>query len=339
VIGIRRYADKAAGWVSDLEGPDNDAAAVADWLRLPGGGGLPAANVHVVCSATVPDPFPPTGAEPHQAGVIQVLDGLAQLPKNQVDGQYAGRRLYIYVSGHGWAQRRGQAALVTADATLSNPLNVLVSSWIDWMTYAAVFQELVLWADTCATRQALTFLQPCVLPEKMSANQPQVKLFTSFAAQLGLMAVENKMPDGRWHGAFTYALLQGLGGAASGAVTSDSLRDYLRNKMQDFMSATQRGLGTVALEPAFGTIDPMEFAPLLTPTFPVTLTFPATAVGHRATIGTTRSDPPAAATVLGAQTWTVALQAGHYGVYVEGPELSMPFTVSGGGVDGAVAVS
>ncbi|HWI71182.1 MAG TPA: caspase family protein [Baekduia sp.] len=338
VIGVRRYADSPAGWVSDLQGPDNDAEAVAEWLQKADGGGLPAANVRVARSALAPDPFPSGGAEPHQSGVMQVLDDLAQLPKNQVDGQYAGRRLYVYVSGHGWSRDRGDAALITAEATKASPANVLVSDWIAWMINAAPFQELVLWADMCATVDDQTAFQRCALPKKRSGNQHKVKVFTAFAAQLSLIAVEAEMADKKWHGAFTYALLQGLAGAAAGAVTSDSLRDYLRNNMKSFMRPDQLSQLTVAQEPAFGTTDPMEFAPLLTPAFKVTLTLPQSCVGQPATIGTTRSAPPAAAVAaLAATDWEVELQAGHYAVYVDGPEITLPFTVPGGG-DVAVTV-
>jgi hypothetical protein len=339
VIGIRRYGDVAAGWVTNLQGPDNDAAAVADWLRSPTGGRLPAANVRVVRSADVPDPFGASGPEPHQRALIEALDEIAQLPTDRVDGQYAGRRLYVYVSGHGWAQRRDETALVTAEATRSNTLNVLVTSWIDWMYYAAPFKELVLWADTCATRTALTFLQPCRIPERMSPNKASVRMFTAFAAPLGLLAVENQMPDRQWHGAFTYALLQGLKGAAPGDVTSDSLSNYLRNTVKDFMRPEQRSSKTVAVEPAIGKTDPMVFATLPTPTFDVTLRFPQTCAGRLATIFTTRSQPAVAEMVLdGDAEWTVALEAGAYGVEVADLGISKAFEVTGGGVDEPIAV-
>ncbi len=53
VIGISRSADagKEPAWIGNLNGPDNDAAAVAAWLRKPDGGGLPEANLSVISSA------------------------------------------------------------------------------------------------------------------------------------------------------------------------------------------------------------------------------------------------------------------------------------------------
>ena len=50
VIGIRRYADVEAGWITTLKGPGNDAAAVASWLRDPAGGGLADDNVREMVS-------------------------------------------------------------------------------------------------------------------------------------------------------------------------------------------------------------------------------------------------------------------------------------------------
>lgn len=339
VIGIRRYADVAAGWITDLQGPDNDAAAIADWLQQPEGGGLPDDNVHVVRSADVPDPFPQTGAEPHQQRVIKSLDEIAQLPKDRLEGQYAGRRLYLYISGHGWAQRRDEAALITAEATQEKRLNVLVTSWIDWMYYAAPFKELVLWADTCATRTAATALGNCTLGDSMSPNMASVRMFTAFAAPLGLKAVENQMPDGEWHGAFTYALLQGLHGAAPGDVTSDSLRNYLSNTMHSFMRDDQRSLrGSIATEPAFGKTDPIVFSERPTPKFPLTLQFSQECEGRRATVGTRPSEPLAAETTLAGTTWKLALEPGSYAVYVDGLDITKAFTVWGGGVDGTITV-
>jgi hypothetical protein len=338
VIAIRRYADVEAGWITTLEGPDNDAAAVADWLRAPEGGGLPPENVRVVASANVPDPFPESGAEPNQQGVISALDEIAQLPKDWDGGQFAGRRLYVHISGHGWAREPDEAALVTAEATLADPVNVLVTSWTRWMHKAAPFKELVLWADTCATRTPLKLLQPCVLDESVSPNHAEVRVFEGFAAPLGYRAVENAMPDGQYHGVFTYALLQGLGRAAPSPVTSDSLRDYLHNAMKDFMSDDQRKSRIVAQEPSFGRVDPLVFATRPRPTFPVTLRFAEEHVGRRVFVATGRSDPPVDETVLEDTEWTAHVEPGFWGVFIEGTDISKGIEVAGGGANGAIPV-
>ena len=338
VIGIRHYADVEAGWITTLKGPGNDAAAVASWLRDPAGGGLADDNVREMVSTEAPDPFAAGEVKPHQRMVMDILSEVAQLPKDAFLGQWAGRRLYVYISGHGWANRRNEAALVTAEASLASPLNVLVTSWVEWMMQAAPFQELVFWGDTCATRTPLTRLFPCELPGSFSMNSPLVRVFGAYAAPVGLVAVENEMPDGQWHGAFTYALLEGLKGSAATPVTGETLRDYLLNAMRAFMSERDQKRPTVAKEPSFGITDRMEFGTPAFRTFPVTLRFPAAAVGHPVRVAVSRSAPAVAETVLSTRNWTVDLAAGAYAVFVDGTGTAQTFQVVGGGVDDRIDV-
>jgi hypothetical protein len=338
VIAIRRYADVKEGWITELRGPDNDAAAVSNWLKSPEGGGLLDDNVNVVWSAEAPEPPQGSGGVPNQEAVVSALDEIAQLPKNRYDHQYAGRRLYVYISGHGWAREPHEAALVTAEATKANPLNVLVTSWTRWMHKAATFRELVLWADTCATRASPKALRPCVLTESMSANHPKVRLFEGFAAPLGQRAVENEMSDGQWHGAFTYALLEGLNGAAPSPVTSDALSDYLRNAMKEFIGEEDRKRKTVAQEPTFGRSDDIVFVTRPRAAFPVTLRFAPDCLGRRVTVGTSRTNPPVADTVLEDADWNIELEAGVWGAFVEDSQTTKLFEVAGGGVDSVVTV-
>lgn len=339
VIGIGRYVDASnqLGWISNLQGPDNDAAEIAAWLSDPDGGALPSRNVQVVRSADFPDPFPPDGPGPAQQAVIEALDSVASMPPNAYEGQFAGRRFYLYVAGHGWASQRNEAALVTAEATHVTPLNVLASDWMEWLWYANRFRELVLWVDACATRTAMD-LQRCKLPRRF-ATSPDAKRFDAFAARFNLTSVENQMPDGRWHGAFTYALLQGLKGAAPGAVTATSLHDYLVNNMKSFMRADQR-IATVSDEPDFGKVDDIVFpTPTQAPTFGLTLRFRNDCVGKRAVVVTRSTLPPAAEIVLAGTDWQPELEAGSYVASVPDLQLLSAFTVTGGGADDGVVVS
>jgi hypothetical protein len=328
VIGIQRYRNSPDRF-NDLHGPDNDAAAVAEWLRKPDGGALPAQNVHVVRSADLPDPFPnPQSPEPARVSVEDHLRRLIKLPKTAYGGQHAGRRLYVYISGHGFAKKIDQPALITADGYQSDPRNVLFTTWVDWLYTAARFKEFVLWADCCANRVPTVLLYPCPEPEEV-ALQIDGKRFIAFAAPLNQSAVENRMDDGQWHGVFTYALLQGLKGAAAGAVTSGTLRDYLVANMKSFMAANQR-VSAVAQEPVFGTTDAMSFTtPPVKPKYTVTLRFPQSCIGMDATISVNASTPLLAQTNLMQQDWTVDLEAGLYVAHVPDPGISHPFAVAG----------
>ena len=297
---------------------------------------MPHDNVIVVCSADAPDPFRDGRGEPDQDRVITVLKEIAQLPKTYQDEgnrQFAGRRLYVYISGHGWATRRRQAALVTAEAVKDRPLNVDVTSWTDWLAEAAAFKEIVLWADTCATRTAPTVPQgtPAAirLADIRHPNAAHVSVFEGFAAGIGLRAVENKMLDGKWHGAFTYALLRGLEGEAPTPVTSNSLSDYLRNAMQQFQSEDDQRRRVVAHEPAFGTRDPITFASPTRQTVSVTMRFTPGCVGQDAVVARGRGIPPVASTVLTGTEWRLALEPGLYVVLVDAAGLSTLFEAVG----------
>lgn len=336
VFGIRRYFGTASGWPTDLLGPDNDVAAVAAWLRRPTGGGLPADHVRVVCSADAPDPFVNGRGLPDQAGVVDALKALKDLPKQYRDEenrQFGGRRLYVYLSGHGLAAMRLQAALVTAEAVKERASNVDVTSWTKWLAEAATFKEIVLWADICSIRAQPTLLQATPiasgLVDLLHPNAAHVRVFESFAAGIGLRAVENTMSDGRCHGAFTYALLRGLEGEAATPVTTTSLSDYLRNAMKQFQSEADQKRPVVAHEPAFGQRDPITFGAPVRATVPVTITFSDACLGRSATVATGRNRPPVASTVVATNEWRLALEPGLYVVLVDALGLSVLFEAVG----------
>lgn len=328
VVGVSRYADVAAAppWITNLNGPDNDAGDVAAWLRREDGGGLRDDNVRVVRSADFPDP---AEIGPQQQAIVDEFQALKDLPRTTYNSQYAGRRLYVYVSGHGMAAQRQDAAVITAEAVRADPLHILVTSWFDWLWYAARFAEYVLWVDTCATRQPVGLLNPCPWPQEFRPDMGEGQRFEAFAAVFGKTAVEREL-DGQWHGVFTHALLKALGGANGTPVETSNLRDYLLNGLSTFMSQEQLNDSRVAKEPAFGTTDELEFAAPKRPTFPVTIRFPQEAVGTRATISVGASSPLVADTVLQQTDWTLQLKAGSYAAYIPGLDREQPFEVTGG---------
>lgn len=323
LIGISRYKDAGADppWISDLEGPDNDAEDLAAWLRRPDGGGLEVGNVRVVRSADFPDP---TNIGPQQQAIVDEFTTLKELPTTAYNGQYAGRRLYVYVSGHGMAAQREDAAVITAEALRDDPLHVLINSWVDWLWYAARFSEYVLWVDTCATRQPVGLLKPCPWPREYRPDMGEGQLFVAFAAKFGKTAVEAPL-EGKWHGVFTHALLKALNGAKGTPVRTNDIREYLVNTMSTFMTQEQLKDSRVAKEPAFGVTDDLTFAAPPQTKFPVTLRFPQEAVGKHASISFDAGTPPVEETVLPQRDWTVQLDAGFYVAYVSELDRQQPF--------------
>lgn len=333
VIGIGRYADAdhRSHWISNLRGPDNDAQAVAKWLRRADGGGLPSRNVRLIRSADEPDP-----SHPQQSKLVTALDEITDLPLVTPDG-YAGRRLYIYACGHGLARSRGEAALITAEAEKENQLNVLLPSWVYWCYEAARFKEVVLWFDGCATRRPAAIFKACMKDPLGAAAAAEGRMFQAYAAGIDQKAVEREI-RGTWHGVFTYALLQALDGAAGQVVDTQSLRKYLQNTMRAYMRDDQQ-VPSVAKEPNFGYTDDITFATYPKPKrFPVTLVFPDPCAGLAATIGVTKSDPAVARKVLDGRTWKLRLAAGVYAALVPELDLAMPFEVIGRGPDAEIAL-
>jgi hypothetical protein len=121
-------------------------------------------------------------------------------------------------------------------------------------------------------------------------------------------------------------------------VTSDTLRDYLLNAMRSFMSDRDQKRPTVAKEPSFGITDSIEFGAPAARQFPVTLRFPAEAIGHPDRVAVSRTARPVAETVLIERDWKVDLVAGAYAVFVDATGTAQAFQVLGGGTDDRVDI-
>ena len=86
VVGVARYPGLAVRGVSaDLEGPDNDAGAIRDWLVDPDGGGLDQANVTVIRSGDF-------AATPEEPAAARIERELSRLEERTRDGAKWTRR-------------------------------------------------------------------------------------------------------------------------------------------------------------------------------------------------------------------------------------------------------
>ena len=182
------------------------------------------------------------------------LDKLAADNQGAGKGRKVGTRLYFYVSGHGFSPRFRDGCLLAGNvAERQFSANISPSAWLDWFRDADYFAEYVLWMDCCMDRQVLT--PPTVPPLTFMGGGGAGKTFIVFAASRPLKAAEKEIPpgSGRWHGVFTWNLLQGLQGAAVnqfGLVTAGSLADWLRQAQLGWLDAADRSNASVAKEPA-----------------------------------------------------------------------------------------
>lgn len=283
IIGLRKYpglGDPPA----HLKGPENDAAAMEQWLTDPGGGALPPENVKVLSSRGARKNRPDRGEI--EAKMFMWVEALAEKNEKNRLGRRVGQRLYFHVSGHGFSAERGQGCLIAANA-LSNSTssNISASAWLQWWQEADYFSEFVLSMDCCMDR--MSFVNPAEPPlAGVSANKEKGPSFVAFAAQRNQRAVERPIPhdNSPVQGVFTWVMLQGLRGAAAddlGRVTGHSLAKWLRNAIQPWLYERDLANASISKLPEIVTEDDtLLLAQIATPfLFDITLQFDAACAG------------------------------------------------------------
>ncbi len=212
VVGISQYSKLPHDlW---LQYPDSDAKTLAQFLASPRGGAVPDSHMRVL-----------TNGQATTAAVRQAFQTFLRQPgKNDT--------VFILIAGHGTVDSHG-AYILTYD---SDPENLQATALPMGEIRTLVENELqvaghvVFLADVC--RAATIAGQPSA-----SVGAAVVQLGDAQGEMLGLMAARPKElsmegPEfGGGHGAFTYAVLQGLMGAAdtdhAGFVTAGGLIDYV----------------------------------------------------------------------------------------------------------------
>ncbi len=254
VIGLSSYPNLGDPPPDNLQGPENDADAVVAWLTDAKGGGLPSGNIWMIRSRDLQSPPNAAPTRDQLEAAFLWLDKLAAGNQGAGKGRKVGTRLYFYVSGHGFSPRFRDGCLLAGNvAERQFSANISPSAWLDWFRDADYFGEYVLWMDCCMDRQVLT--PPTAPPLTFMGAGGAGKTFIAFAASRPLKAAEKEIPpgSGRWHGVFTWNLLQGLqGGAVNqfGLVTAGSLADWVRQAQLGWLDAADRSNASVAKEPA-----------------------------------------------------------------------------------------
>ncbi len=253
VIGISDYPH-----LNSLRGPTHDVAAVVEWLRDPSGGDVPETQIHVLSSETHADPARPSSDDVYDAfrSTLDLAEDRAPDP--------AGRRLYIFMAGHGFGPTLREAALLVANTerkTLRR--NVSGSRVADFFGKARYFSEIVLLMDCC--RENLEKVPAGPLPwDPVSRAGKRPRRLYAYAAGDSELARE-RLHDGRVRGIFTVALLDAL---QVGASSPSRLRELIKKRMIEMMGRDHY------VEPDFESSEPeIELgAPVQLPTLTLTLT-------------------------------------------------------------------
>src|SRR5262245_46694845 len=96
LVGISRYPR-----LGDLLGPENDVMGFHDWLISKEGGAVPQDHVALIRSSDYEYRNDPLCAQPMADKVDLALERLIDLGRRE--GGHAGRRLYFFLAGHGFA--------------------------------------------------------------------------------------------------------------------------------------------------------------------------------------------------------------------------------------------
>lgn len=241
VVGIRQYAELPP----TLEGPKNDAEMFCDWVIKYGG--VDKADAKLILGDE-PPPTAALNAHPTEEALKYEFDYLED--QARANNGYAGDRLYLYLSGHGFGQSLSDASLLMANATMQRTRHHIPGSlWADHFFANGYFREVILFLDCCRERYSMATLNGPGSPVPVPPNA--ARRFYGFAAKYGKLAVERQI-DGATHGVFTAALMDALNGGASeedGKITGESLKAYLFENMKSFLSPEDLEDQDVAKEP------------------------------------------------------------------------------------------
>ncbi|HKB38852.1 MAG TPA: hypothetical protein VKD72_20580 [Gemmataceae bacterium] len=253
IVGVRWYPG-----LGNLDGPLRDASAFADWVMARNGGDVPPGNVRLILSdADDPQYGSADEARPIVTEVQAAFDSIARVSQANEKagaGLRVGRRLYLYLAGHGYEPAlnlfpllsANQTALLMANASREAPgYHVGGRGYADWFFYAGFFDEVLLFMDCCREVDRQSAPNP---PHRKLNPAPdvleKVRGFYAWGTKWDRLTREKPLPpDNQVRGIFTATLLDGLRGAAadaSGRVTAASLGVYLAGNMKKYLSAAEQ---------------------------------------------------------------------------------------------------
>jgi hypothetical protein len=333
VVGINCYPG-----ISTLSGAENDARDFYKWVIDPAGGAVKKADALLILSSDFPPPPGPDFARPAKEQIEQFFTDVDNsADANNADGSgaglRAGKRLWLFFSGHGFAPSLDRSGVLMANATTKRAHNVSAMLWANRLYEGGWFDEIVLFQDACRNRIGDAELAPPFLTPRVAPAGQDRKRFYAFSAKDRRLSKELPFPDGEVHGIFTTTLLQGLRGPArdpnTGAVTTAQLKGYLQDNMSKFLSGPDLQDDEIAKLPEVFDPDPFVIVP--PPAVPVVTDFPVRITlqsgGVAAQVENANLQPVAMANPA-PQSWSLRLPRGLYRLVVQGGGQSL-FQVTG----------
>jgi hypothetical protein len=266
VVGINRYPGllKDDGTENRLDGAENDARAFFRWVTTTGG----ASKAKMILSSDFGPPTGPQDARPIRDEVEKFFEDLIPASKannNAMLGNKAGRRIWLFFSGHGFSPTLDRSGVLMANATQDFLYNIGAHSWANRLYEGGWFDEVVLFQDACRERVTEADVMPPSLRGRQAPGGQIRRRFYAFAAREGKLAIEKRDETGTVHGVFTATLMAGLTGAArepaTQAITAAQLKGYLESNMGVRLTDAERSNSDFAQEPAVDPSDPFVIVP------------------------------------------------------------------------------
>ncbi|MEK7432063.1 MAG: caspase family protein [Cyanobacteriota bacterium] len=228
IIGINNYSSQ----YSQLNGPNRGAEEFKNILVTIGDIPNNNTNIKMITSNNILGNLNPT--------VSQIESAFNDIITQNND-VFSGRRLYIFLSGHGISLGNIDSkdpidtALLTAEASnKAKSCHIAGIAYSNWFKMSAIFEDIILIMDCCRDDYSAMKARPPLIDENQIINKEDagdVETFFIFSTKYPQKAkdstVLNEMTP------FTSKLIEGLKGAAKSDngnhITAQSLYNYLYN--------------------------------------------------------------------------------------------------------------
>ena len=259
-VGINRYPG-----LTQLSGAEVDAQAFHTWATTTGG--VSPANAKLVLSSSFPAAALAVDAQPAAQEIWTFFETLrtAANANNAANlGLTAGRRLYMFFSGHGFSPTIDASGVLMANAEPDTPHNLSAKAWADRFYENGLFDEVLLFQDACREPVTDVDLTPPYLKRSYMPGIQARKRFYAFAARSPLLAVEKNI-GGQVRGVFSATLMEGLNGAArdpaTGQITAEDLKRYLVANMVARLDPAELADDDISQKPEVFEPDPFVIVP------------------------------------------------------------------------------
>ena len=338
-VGIDLYPG-----LTTLGAAERDATDFFNWVTT--AGGVKRADAALIVSSNY---APTPGVSTAMPAAQQIWDFFERLRQEAQEnnngpdglGLTAGRRLYMFFSGHGFSPSLNSSGVLMANAERDVPHNLSPCAWADRFYENGLFEEVLLFQDACREPVGDVDLTPPYLKRAPAGGSQTRKRFYAFAAKSPLLAVEKPI-QGVQRGVFAATLMSGLRDGAKDPVTGEirasSLKRYLIDNMMGLLEPAELANEDIAREPEVHDLDPgliivpAANGPVVAAMFPVEVTLNAAARAGaevRDSSRVVRSKAPA-----DNGPWICSLPVSLYELLVPG-QPSILFKVSGTvGLDG-----